>query len=55
MIELVMVVKLLLFVKNLFKIKFGVCGIVIRNVDMKVVDIIMGVFLLCNKVGEICI
>ncbi|ESQ47749.1 hypothetical protein EUTSA_v10020439mg [Eutrema salsugineum] len=49
------VAKSLAFAKNPFKTKSGACGTVIRNAEMKVVDIISGVSLPRNKSGEICI
>ncbi|XP_018489274.2 4-coumarate--CoA ligase 4-like [Raphanus sativus] len=55
MTEMGTVAKSLALAKNPFKIKSGSCGTVIRNAEMKVVDIITGVSLPRNKHGEICI
>ncbi|CAL5198161.1 unnamed protein product [Lathyrus oleraceus] len=45
----------LAFAKEPFKAKPGACGTVVRNAEMKIVDIETGASLPRNKAGEICI
>ncbi|XP_055826287.1 4-coumarate--CoA ligase 2-like [Solanum dulcamara] len=45
----------LAFAKEPFEIKSGACGTVIRNAEMKIVDLDTGISLPRNKPGEICI
>ncbi|XP_009788519.1 4-coumarate--CoA ligase 2-like [Nicotiana sylvestris] len=45
----------LAFAKEPFEIKSGACGTVIRNAEMKIVDLNTGSSLPRNKPGEICI
>ncbi|KAI4344399.1 hypothetical protein L6164_011631 [Bauhinia variegata] len=45
----------LAFAKEPFEIKSGACGTVVRNAEVKIVDIETGVSLPRNKSGEICI
>ncbi|XP_051147827.1 4-coumarate--CoA ligase 1-like [Andrographis paniculata] len=45
----------LAFAKEPFEIKSGACGTVVRNAEMKIVDIDSGASLGRNQTGEICI
>ncbi|KAE9609849.1 hypothetical protein Lal_00006829 [Lupinus albus] len=45
----------LAFAKEPFKTKLGACGSVVRNAEIKIVDVDMGASLPTNKTGEICV
>lgn len=45
----------LAFAKAPFEVKFGACGTVVRNAEMKIVDPETGAVLGRNQRGEICI
>ncbi|MCO5608131.1 hypothetical protein L7F22_062337 [Adiantum nelumboides] len=45
----------LAFAKNPFPVKFGACGTVVRNAEVKIVDPETGASLPYNEPGEICI
>lgn len=43
------------FAKQAFPTKSGSCGTIVRNAELKVIDLVTGLSLQYNQPGEICI